>query len=43
MSLVIAVPYAGEEHQVGRCPQGTDVQLPINVSEEGVMLYLTIW
>ncbi len=25
MSLVIAVPYAGEEHQVGGCPQGTDV------------------
>jgi hypothetical protein len=25
MFLVIAVPYAGEEHQVEGCPQGTDV------------------
>ena len=41
MSLVMAVPYAGEEHQVGGCPQGPDVQLPINVSEEGVILDVT--
>jgi hypothetical protein len=30
MSLVIAVPYAGEEHQVGGRPQGTHVQLPFS-------------